>query len=376
MATVKSMAGRPQFLAAQANGSLPTELRARKGAGVVGGDSGGGGGNAAASKLNSPLNNPQSSQYLQFGRFMGGSRSIARDLYLTYQKLEKINLLAQKKTIFDDEESSRELNELVYIVKQDITSLNQQIEQLRQLQLESMQARNSGGSNVRSHTKNVVLTLQQQLASISSSFKSTLELRTQNMKKQKQRREQFTNAPTMNTPLMAQSSAALVGGGGGLRPQSAGGGPGGPGGLHQSRSASSLSTVINLDDANGSGSSSALEPRGHRHNNSATIQTQTLLQFEDQTNSYLEERANTMQSIESTIVELGTIFSQLTTLVHQQEEMITRIDANVSDTMMNVEAAHQSLLQYLQSVTSNRWLVIKVFGILFVFFIIFVLFAS
>lgn len=119
-----------------------------------------------------------------------------------------------------------------------------------------------------------------------------------------------------------------------------------------------------------------MEVRGHRHNNSATIQTQTLLQFEDQTNSYLEERANTMQSIESTIVELGTIFTQLTTLVHQQEEMITRIDANVSDTMMNVEAAHQSLLQYLQSVTSNRWLVIKVFGILFVFFIVFVLFAS
>lgn len=172
MATVKSMAGRPQFLAAQANGSLPTELRARKGAGVVGGDSG-------PTMKNSPLSNPQSSQYLQFGRFMGGSRSIARDLYLTYQKLEKINMLAQKKTIFDDEESSRELNELVYIVKQDITSLNQQIEQLRQLQLESQASRNNGGSNVRSHTKNVVLTLQQQLASISSSFKSTLELRTQ-----------------------------------------------------------------------------------------------------------------------------------------------------------------------------------------------------
>ena len=169
MATIKSMAGRPQFLAAQANGTMPMELRARKGAGVIGGDS----------NKNSPLSNPQSSQYLQFGRFMGGSRSIARDLYLTYQKLEKINMLAQKKTIFDDEESSKELNELVYIVKQDITSLNQQIEQLRQLQLDSMQARNSGGSNVRSHTKNVVLTLQQQLASISSSFKSTLELRTQ-----------------------------------------------------------------------------------------------------------------------------------------------------------------------------------------------------
>ena len=180
------------------------------------------------------------------------------------------------------------------------------------------------------------------------------------MKKQKQRREQFTNVPTINTPLMAQSAR-----------------PSNSGTLSHSRSTSALSAVIDMDDGDqgGSGSSSAMV-RGHRHNNSATIQTQTLLQFEDQTSQYLEERSNTMQSIESTIVELGTIFSQLTTLVHQQEEMITRIDANVSDTMLNVEAAHESLLQYLQSVTSNRWLIIKVFGVLFVFFIIFVLFAS
>lgn len=83
-----------------------------------------------------------------------------------------------------------------------------------------------------------------------------------------------------------------------------------------------------------------------------------------------------MQSIESTIVELGTIFNQLATMVHQQEEMITRIDSNVTDTMMNIESAHQSLLQYLASVTNNRWLILKVFGVLFVFFLVFVLFAA
>ncbi|KAI2803919.1 Syntaxin-5 [Blomia tropicalis] len=334
MATIKSMAGRPQFLASQANG-MPMELRSRKGAN-----------NSNTGDLkNSPLLNPQSSQYTQFGRFMGGSRSIARDLYLTFQKLEKINMLAKKKTIFDDEESSKELNELVYIVKQDITSLNQQIEQLRQQQLESMKMHNSGGSNVRSHTKNVVITLQQQLASISSSFKSTLELRTKNMKKQRQRREQFTTTASINTPLMGQNTQRLP-----VQSNTT---------LPHSRSTSALTTVINFDDDNQTETGGDQPIRGHRHNNSATIQTQALLQFEDSGTQYLEERANTMQSIESTIVELGTIFNQLTTMVHQQEEMITRIDANVTDTMLNVEAAHQSLIQYLQSVTSNRWLMIK-----------------
>ncbi len=49
-----------------------------------------------------------------------------------------------------------------------------------------------------------------------------------------------------------------------------------------------------------------------------------------------------------------------------------RIDANVEDTQLNVEAAHGEILKYFQSVTSNRWLMIKIFGVLIVFFIIFV----
>ena len=53
-----------------------------------------------------------------------------------------------------------------------------------------------------------------------------------------------------------------------------------------------------------------------------------------------------------------------------------RIDSNVEDTFMNVEAAHSEILKYFQSVTSNRWLMIKIFGVLIVFFIIFVVFMA
>ena len=53
-----------------------------------------------------------------------------------------------------------------------------------------------------------------------------------------------------------------------------------------------------------------------------------------------------------------------------------RIDANVEATELNVEAAHGELLKYFQSVTSNRWLIIKVFCVLIIFFIIFVVFMT
>lgn len=83
-----------------------------------------------------------------------------------------------------------------------------------------------------------------------------------------------------------------------------------------------------------------------------------------------------MQSIESTIVELGGIFQQLATMVKEQEEVVQRIDSNVEDAEMNVEAAHTELLKYFRSVTSNRWLMIKVFALLIFFFVIFVVFLA
>ena len=53
-----------------------------------------------------------------------------------------------------------------------------------------------------------------------------------------------------------------------------------------------------------------------------------------------------------------------------------RIDANVEDTQLNVEGAHTEILKYFQSVSSNRWLMIKIFLVLVVFFIVFVVFFA
>ena len=44
----------------------------------------------------------------------------------------------------------------------------------------------------------------------------------------------------------------------------------------------------------------------------------------DETNKYVQARADTMQSIEGSISELGQIFNQLAVLVNEQGEMISR----------------------------------------------------
>ena len=53
-----------------------------------------------------------------------------------------------------------------------------------------------------------------------------------------------------------------------------------------------------------------------------------------------------------------------------------RIDHNVEDTVMNVEAGYGELLKYFKGISSNRWLMVKIFLVVLVFFIIFVVFMT
>lgn len=49
-----------------------------------------------------------------------------------------------------------------------------------------------------------------------------------------------------------------------------------------------------------------------------------------------------------------------------------RIDSNVEETAINIDAAHTELVKYFHTISQNRWLMVKVFGILIAFFIFFV----
>lgn len=92
--------------------------------------------------------------------------------------------------------------------------------------------------------------------------------------------------------------------------------------------------------------------------------------------SYLTNRAEAMQNVESTIVELGGIFQQLAHMVKEQGEMAVRIDENITETFANVESAQDQLLKYLNNISSNRWLILKIFFVLMIFMVLFVVFLA
>ena len=149
-----------------------------------------------------------------------------------------------------------------------------------------------------------------------------------------------------------------------------------------------------------------------------------------QQDTYLNSRAEALHNVESTITELGGIFQQLAHMaspllmqtfptsskvyerfkisfngrslredctpririglhfkrtadrlqmhvqVQEQGEMAIRIDENVDDTLANVDSAQAQLLKYLNSISSNRWLIMKVFFVLMMFMMIFVVFIA
>jgi len=63
-------------------------------------------------------------------------------------------------------------------------------------------------------------------------------------------------------------------------------------------------------------------------------------------------------------------------MVSEQGELAIRIDENVDDTLANVDNAQTQLLKYLNTVSSNRWLILKLFGILMAFFSFFIIFVA
>ncbi|KAG7329284.1 hypothetical protein KOW79_007458 [Hemibagrus wyckioides] len=279
---------------------------------------------------NGTLAKPNHNALKQRSDFTLMAKRIGKDLSNTFAKLEKLAILAKRKSLFDDK--SVEIEELTYIIKQDINSLNKQIAQLQDL-VRSRSGQN--GRHIQTHSNTIVVSLQSKLASMSNDFKSVLEVRTENLKQQRSRREQFSQAPVATSPLLANNFS---------------------------------SSVLMQDESRSLGSDVAIDMDSRAN----PLQ----LQLIDEQDSYIQSRADTMQNIESTIVELGSIFQQLAHMVKEQEETIQRIDSNVEDTQLNVEMAHTEILKYFQSVSSNRWLMIKIFLVLVVFFIIFVVFLA
>ncbi|KAL3645898.1 Syntaxin-32 [Castilleja foliolosa] len=309
--------------------------------------------NGASSSGSKPEELPRSAVAMQ-SEFNRRASRIGFGIHQTSQKLAKLAKLAKRTSVFDD--PTMEVQELTAVIKQDITALNSAVVDLQLLS----SSRNESGqtsTDTTTHSTTVVDDLKNRLMGATKEFKDVLTLRTEHLKVHENRRQMFSSSASKNptNPFIRQ------------RPLAA-------------KSAGGTSAAPPLPWANDRETSSQMLPKNQVDGESQPLlqqqqqnQQQQLVPLQD---SYMQSRAEALQNVESTIHELSNIFNQLATLVSQQGEIAIRIDENMEDTVANVEGAQGALLKYLNSISSNRWLMIKIFFVLIFFLMIFLFFVA
>ncbi|GEQ67672.1 hypothetical protein JCM33374_g1337 [Metschnikowia sp. JCM 33374] len=277
-------------------------------------------------------------------KFSHQASIIAKDIAHTTELLSKLALLAKRKPLFDDRPV--EIGELTYVIKQDIFKIEQSLQNLQKF------ARGESSiqvdSQITQYSKNVMNLLNSKMKNVSGEFKNVLELRQKNELVNKSRKENFLSASShlrqnQHSPAGYDSSSganslANLGENPYLMPE-----------VHDSAPAGNGGDLLSIPD-----------------------QTRQLLLMEEQSNEYLQSRNSAVETIEATINEVGNLFSQLATMVTEQGETIQRIDQNVEDIDMNIMGAQRELLKYYAHISSNRWMFLKIFGVLLAFFFLWV----
>jgi len=347
----------------------------------------------------------------QRSEFAHAASTIGKEINNTVTKLQRLTQLAKRRTMFDD--NPTEINDLIQAVKQDINRINQRIDYLQvKSKDKNNNRRNNEEDNAQAieHSKNVIVSLQSKLASTSNDFKNVLEIRTQNMREQKSRRDQYgvSNLSTFTSPdldLLKNNPLPLYQS---MNPSS----PLSTSSTLNSNASSSLNNnTSNLGFNSASNKASAsynsayngnipmyqpLEGTQKKDEGKDTFISIDMMDNQPPNGSlglgniiggeqqqllanpvhteYLESRSQAIDSIESTIAELGQIYQNFAQILAGQRETVQRIDDNIADVEMNVEGAQTQLMKYYNNISNNRWLIIKALGIVLIFFLIFVMF--
>lgn len=269
------------------------------------------------------------------------------------------------------------------------------------------------------HGDVIVGQLQGQLLGFTSALRGILQARSEGMRAQADRRQQFGSVRDLGRPFSFQQPQASPPAGGPAhhhqQQPSFGGGPGSRAG---SSSAGQGGVAASTGPAAASAAGAGAGPFGGSHNQhsqfsqhsqhhsqhssdhavisfggggggsggiggggggqpSAASAFQQLSQAQlVPESSFMEARAADVQALERHISDLGSLFSRLATVVSEQGALVERIEDNTEDALANMEAGQAQLARYWERVSSNRGLVLRVASMLVLSAVLFALFGA
>jgi syntaxin 5 len=197
--------------------------------------------------------------------FARNAADIGRGISATMGKLHKLAQLAKKRSLFDD--NPVEVNELTFIIKQDLSRMNEDIRNLQTLSKRLHPKPDQEGEN----NKNILLLLQGKLGDVSANFKDVLEIRTKNIQASRSRTEAFvSNVGQHAHASLPPSTSPLYG-------------------TPNRGTPAPATDLISLNPMGGGD------------------QQLQLQMMEEGQNTYIQQRGQAIEAIESTIHELGSM---------------------------------------------------------------------
>ncbi|KAK4273698.1 hypothetical protein QN277_017041 [Acacia crassicarpa] len=282
---------------------------------------------------------------------------IGLGIHETSQKISRLAQLAKKSSMFND--PTVQIQELTALIKNDITALNSALSDLQTIQ--NMEIADGNYSDDRIvHSTAVCDDLKGKLMGATKQLQDVLTTRTENIKAHENRKQIFSKKASRDIPFQHRPKPVTE-----------------PPPWSNSFSASESSQQTSASLSNEVTPSNQLRRRLATENTpSQQMEMSMMQQVVPRQESYSQSRASALHSVESTITELGGIFTHLATMVAHQGELAIRIDDNMDESLANVEGAHSSLLKHLSKISSNRWLLVKIFAILILFLLIFIFFVA
>jgi len=356
-------------------------------------------------------NNPAYAELRSFQLTAGG---ISKDIAGTSALLTELTSIVRNQSIITDDSETQRMNSLVVRIKSAIENLNSRLD-IAGNTINQQKRRLGKNSQVGQQASNLVDELKSEFAAAASGFKKVLQLRTDTMKEtdilQKQvygkgaggngednddddAENPMPNMSWAPPPVYGNNDSAQAGGGGG-------GGGGDMGGFP------TLDLTSGMMSPGQDTSSGLPRPHGiaYSYGNMETPYQSAFNSFADPDEmsdrvpltpldiqrmeeesglqmqlipdqEYLQNRAEAMSEVEANIVELGTIFNKLAGLVSEHREMVQRVEDNVDDANTNVSLSMEVLTDTLTSLKTNKKLAFRLFSILTLFIIAFIIFFA
>jgi len=284
-------------------------------------------------------------------RFTEAASFISKNIVLVTEKLEKLATLARQRSLFED--STQEINKLTYVVKTDLETLEAEINQLESV----VKTHRPQNNQAQQNSKAIVHNLKSQVATTTHSFMEVLSKRSQTLKEQNSRRKHFeytSNTSNNFRSRKANHFESLLN-------------------ASQQSKSSSLSSTHSHSKGNGDGD--------HDDDKEDDLEQQTQDQQmmhvdEIEQDQYLASRQAAVQQIESTIVEISQMYKRVLTLLAAHDETLIRIEVQSEDALNDVEHGYEQLLKYFSSISSTKWLVLKIFAVLICFLVLFIVFIA